>query len=157
MKTLLKFAASVAAAALIAVASLGAGTGSQDVPSASAASSDYFLKIEGIEGEIEVQSFSWGVSSPRDVATGQSSGKRQYQPLIIRKRIDKSTPLLFRMSGDSKQYIGTVTIVKRATEGTPEYKVTFQDVFISSFMHEGATGEPVSESVSFNYSKIEFK
>ncbi len=28
------------------------------------------------------------VKSPRDVATGQASGKRQYQPVTIRKAVD---------------------------------------------------------------------
>lgn len=30
---------------------------------------------------IEVQSWSWGTSHPRDVATGQASGKRQHGPV----------------------------------------------------------------------------
>lgn len=58
-----------------------------------AASSDYYLKFEGVDGEsaaqvepIHVESFSWGasnVTSPRDVATGQSSGRRMHQPLTL--------------------------------------------------------------------------
>lgn len=56
-----------------------------------AASSDYYLKLEGVDGEstakvepIQVEAFSWGasnVTSPRDVATGQSSGRRMHKPL----------------------------------------------------------------------------
>jgi len=60
-------------------------------------------------------SWSWGVSqasrvnkieaivvhheivAPRDVASGQSTGKRQYQPVIIRKKIDKASPLLRKL------------------------------------------------------------
>lgn len=37
---------------------------------------------------------SYEVKSPRDVATGQSSGKRMHKPFIITKELDKSTPLL---------------------------------------------------------------
>ena len=58
-----------------------------------AASSDYYLKLEGVDGEsaakvapVQVESFSWGASnvrSPRDVATGQSSGRRMHQPLTL--------------------------------------------------------------------------
>ena len=58
-----------------------------------AALSDYYLKLEGVDGEsaakvapVQVESFSWGVSnvrSPRDVATGQSSGRRLHQPLTL--------------------------------------------------------------------------
>ncbi|MEN9909308.1 MAG: hypothetical protein RLZZ540_2457 [Bacteroidota bacterium] len=35
--------------------------------------------------------FEYDVKSPRDVATGQSSGKRQYQPLLIRKEFSVSS------------------------------------------------------------------
>lgn len=40
---------------------------------------------------------SGNVKSPRDVATGQSSGKRQHQPITFSKRIDKSSPVLYRL------------------------------------------------------------
>ena len=39
------------------------------------------------------------VSSPRDIATGQASGKRQYQPVIIRKVVD-DTERTFVATGD---------------------------------------------------------
>lgn len=59
--------------------------------SAHAAQSDYFLKIEGVDGEAQVAEWSFGacnsgqcatVRSPRDVATGQSTGKRQHEPRV---------------------------------------------------------------------------
>jgi hypothetical protein len=37
-------------------------------------------------------SSSANVQAPRDVATGQASGKRQHQPLTITKSVDKATP-----------------------------------------------------------------
>ena len=53
-------------------------------PAAYAASSDYLLELDGVKGEasssIEISSWSWGASNgvvaPRDVSSGQSSGKR---------------------------------------------------------------------------------
>jgi len=53
---------------------------------AQAASSDYLLKIEDLPGESKVASWSFGAcnsacassNAPRDVATGQASGKRQH-------------------------------------------------------------------------------
>jgi len=35
---------------------------------------------------------SSGVQSPRDVASGQASGKRQHQPVTIRKEVDAPSP-----------------------------------------------------------------
>lgn len=123
---------------------------------AQSAQSDYFLKIDGVDGEVAIESFSWGVTTPRDAASGQATGKRQYQPLIIRKRVDKATPLLFRVANETKQYIGTVTIVKRGEGAASSYVATFQNVQISSFLHEGSSGTP-AETVHFTYQKIEMK
>ena len=75
---------------------------------ASIAASDYYLKIEGVEGEtatpskaetIELQSWSFGASqagvvSPRDAASGLPTGKRQHKPVTITKPVEASTPLL---------------------------------------------------------------
>jgi type VI secretion system secreted protein Hcp len=43
-------------------------------------------------GRIRLVSFEMDVASPRDAASGQASGKRQYQPLVIRKEIDAASP-----------------------------------------------------------------
>lgn len=46
------------------------------------------------ENTPSVVSFEYTVKSPRDAASGQASGRRQYKPLVIRKEIDKATPQL---------------------------------------------------------------
>lgn len=64
--------------------------GSIFAASAAFAASDYFLKIEGIEGEasatIDVLSWSWGasnaVASPRDAASGLATGRRDSGPRV---------------------------------------------------------------------------
>jgi len=74
---------------------------------ASLAASDYYLKIEGVEGEsasrspqtIELQSWSFGASNagvvaPRDAASGMPTGKRQHGTVTITKPLEPSTPLL---------------------------------------------------------------
>lgn len=65
---------------------------------AQAAQSDYFLKIDGIEGEAAVSSWSFGacnagtcssssavqtIVSPRDQASGLPTGKRQHGPVRV--------------------------------------------------------------------------
>lgn len=58
---------------------------------AQAAQADYYLKIEGIEGEAKVAEWSFGacnagqcstVKSPRDAASGLETGKRQHKPSV---------------------------------------------------------------------------
>jgi len=58
------------------------------------AASDYYLKIEGVEGEaaapIAIESWSWGQSNPsaqretkpRDAASGLATGKRMHKPMM---------------------------------------------------------------------------
>ena len=47
-----------------------------------------------------VSAVYYTVKSPRDVATGQSSGKRMHKPFVITKELDKST-LMFKTGGGS--------------------------------------------------------
>lgn len=140
-------------------------TPATDVPVASAAAVDYFLKIDGIEGEssdaghrneIEIQSFSWGVSSPRDVATGQSSGKRQHKPFTITKELDKSSPLLAKAVATG-QHIPRAVLTGRAPDGHEFEVMSFFDVFVGDFMQSGDNGSKPMESISLNFTKIEFK
>ncbi len=53
--------------------------------------------------------FQNGVVAPRDAASGLPTGRRQYEPIIIRKRIDKSTPLLARVSSPRDSASGMAT------------------------------------------------
>ena len=57
----------------------------------------YRVDIPGItQGSTEVIGYSHGIISPRDPATGQATGKRQHEPIVIQKEIDRSSPLLFK-------------------------------------------------------------
>lgn len=49
---------------------------------------------KGREGSIAVQYLQSKITSPRDPASGQATGKRQHEPLVFRKTVDRSTPLL---------------------------------------------------------------
>ncbi len=69
-------------------------------------------------GGPHVLAFEYEVKAPRDVATGQSSGKRQHKPVTISKEWDASTPTLI---------LGQVTVgdldgdgVDAKTKSTPQ-------------------------------------
>jgi type VI secretion system secreted protein Hcp len=49
---------------------------------------------KGREGRILVIAASHEFASPRDVASGQASGRRQHTPLVITKELDRASPLL---------------------------------------------------------------
>ncbi len=46
------------------------------------------------ENSIECVYFEQGVVTARESGSGMATGRRQYTPLLIRKRIDKSSPLI---------------------------------------------------------------
>jgi type VI secretion system secreted protein Hcp len=58
---------------------------------------------------MKVFGFSHEIVSPRDVATGQASGKRQHQPFRCVVQQGKSTPQLFQALSVNK-VIPTVTV-----------------------------------------------
>lgn len=45
---------------------------------------------------IECLYFEQSVRTAREAGSGMASGRRQYEPLLIRKRIDKATPLIWK-------------------------------------------------------------
>src|SRR5687768_5932326 len=49
---------------------------------------------KGQQDLIEVESWGWGVQSPRDAASGLATGKRQHKPIVFRSFISKASPLL---------------------------------------------------------------
>ena len=53
-------------------------------------------KQKGREGWIFVYAFEHEVVAPRDPHTGQASGKRQHKPLVITKKFDAASPLLYQ-------------------------------------------------------------
>jgi type VI secretion system secreted protein Hcp len=48
----------------------------------------------GRENSIECLYYQQSVRTAREAGSGMATGRRQYEPLIIRKRIDKSSPLI---------------------------------------------------------------
>jgi len=104
------------------------------------------LSIPGLgnggNGGIEVVSWSWGTSGAREASSGMATGKRQYQPLLIRKRIDRNSPLLLKacqsgqvfplvtasMNGEVSKFTN-VTLTNCSSSGDSEqFTLTFQKI-----------------------------
>lgn len=130
---------------------------------------DIFAKIGDIKGEsldskhkdeIEVLSFSWGVSNPASHGTGGGggAGKATFQDLSIVHKIDKATPLLFNACATG-QHLKEATITHRkAGKGQQEFLIVkLNDVLITSVAHAGDTSGPASETVSLTFAKVDFE
>ena len=120
------------------------------------------------EGTIECSSFRYGIKVPREAGTGMSSGRRQHQPVIVHKRIDKTTPLLIKAicnnepvdeakfmffrphrGGDgSEQQFYTVILTGGAVIGVSQVS---EDAIMS-----GEHALPMMEEITFNFHTIEW-
>lgn len=132
---------------------------------------DYFLKLDGIEGEsqdskhkgeIDIMSFSFGATNSGSLATGGGggAGRVQFSGFHFTKGTDKASPKLF-LGCATGQHIKTGVLVARKAGGDGQgfefLKLTLSDILVSSFQSSGSGGDNPTESLSLNFTKIEFQ
>jgi type VI secretion system secreted protein Hcp len=137
-----------------------------------------FLKANGqdIKGEssqtslgrgnsIECTYYEQGVLTAREAGSGMATGRRQYEPLLIRKRIDKSSPLLAKALVENAKIDGVFKFFRPnpTGDGTTEqfYSVEIKDGRIASMKQycpdtivPASSTEPPLEEVTFVFSTI---
>jgi type VI secretion system secreted protein Hcp len=132
------------------------------------AQSDFFLKIDGIDGEsldekhkneIHINSYGFGA---QNTGTGVSAGGTaigRVQDIHFTKHVDKSSPNLFINCCSGKPIPTVVLTVRKAGEKPQDYMLlTLSDVVISSYEHKGANHEELpTETVSLSFSKIKYE
>ena len=131
--------------------------------------SDIFAKIGDIKGEsfddkhkdeIEVLSFSWGVTNAGVVSPGggAGAGKATFQDLSIVHHIDKASPLLLKACATGTHIKDAIITHRKAGKGQQEYLIVkLNDVIITGVTHGGASGQPFSESVSLAFAKVDLE
>jgi len=140
-----------------------------------AAHVDYFLKLEGIDGEstdatcrecIHIESFSWGAtnpSAPRAHGTGGGggAGKVSVHDISITKMNDKSSPDLMQAAATGQHIKSAKLFVRKAGKEQQEYLTyELENVLVSSFSTSGHGSDSSSrpmESLSLNFTKITFQ
>jgi len=129
---------------------------------------DAFLQIEGIPGEstdekhkdwIEILSYSHGVSQSgagsRSSGGAATSGRCNHQDFSIVKTLDKASPDLNLICCNGKHIKKMTLELCRATgDKQPYMDYLFEDVIISSVSIGGGGGGIPTESVTFNYGKL---
>jgi len=126
---------------------------------------DYFLKLDGIEGEsadekhknqIQLMSWSWGASNMSSVAGtgGSGAGKVDMSDFNMMTFFDKSTPKFFKnISKGTHITKGTLEAIKSGADGKPYLKVDFQEIFVTG-LQMSASSEVPSVSITFTYNEI---
>jgi type VI secretion system secreted protein Hcp len=132
---------------------------------------DYFLKIDGIEGEsqdskhkneIDIESWSWGETNVGDAAHrgGMGAGKVSMQDFHFVMRVNKSTPKLMQHCASGQHVKTAVLTCRKAGKDQQEYlKIKLEDFIVSSYQTGGSRGDGVVpvDQVSLNFSKIEYE
>jgi type VI secretion system secreted protein Hcp len=129
---------------------------------------DYFLKIDGIDGEsadakhkgeIDVESFSFGLSNTSRAAAGGGggAGKAAFQDFHFTTVMSKASPKLM-LACATGQHIKSATLTGRVAGKSELEFVTLKlsDILISSFQDGGATDNRPLDQVTLNFSKVEF-
>jgi type VI secretion system secreted protein Hcp len=166
-------AASILATYVAAAASMQTNSAprSLDIPPvllADAAAVDYFLKIEGVDGEstneghkdwIEIDSYSWGETNRGSVAAGGGggAGKVYMQNFNFMKKMDKASPVLMQACAQGEHMKMATLIGIRDGQRQEFLKVTMTDVLISSYRTGGSSGVVPTDQFSINFAKIEYE
>ena len=119
----------------------------------------------GRENSIECFQFTAQGKIGRDPGTGQATGRRQYDPIVIVKRIDKSSPLLAKGFAQNQAATGIFKFFRPnpAGDGTTQqfFTIEFKDGRIASLkdyvidtLDPVVTTRPPLEEVSFVFSRI---
>jgi type VI secretion system secreted protein Hcp len=130
---------------------------------------DIFAKIGDIKGEsadakhkdeIELHSFSWGVTNSGSLSHGGGggAGKATFQDLSIVHKIDKATPKLLSACATGMHIKDATITHRKAGKGQQEYFIVkLNDVIITGVTHGGSTDQPGSEVVTLAFAKIDLE
>jgi type VI secretion system secreted protein Hcp len=129
---------------------------------------DYFLKIDGIDGEsadktyakwIEISSFSWGATQSATTGGtggGGGAGKVSLQDFHFVMNFQKASPLLFKSCATGEHIKSGILVGRNNRTGQEDFlKITLSDLLVSSYQAGGSSDIVPTDQVSLNFSKIE--
>jgi type VI secretion system secreted protein Hcp len=127
---------------------------------------DVFLKLGDIKGEskdathkgeIDVLSWSWGVSQTGSMGHGGGggAGKANFADLSIMHALDKASPVLMTKCATGEHIKEATLVSRKAGKGQQEYLIIkMNDILITSVQPSGSSEHPM-ESVSMQFAKID--
>jgi type VI secretion system secreted protein Hcp len=131
---------------------------------------DYYLKIDGVEGEslakghekeIILESWSWGEhqSGTHAAGGGGGAGKVSMQDFHFVMKICKASPKLMQACATGEHIKKAVLTCRKAGKDQQEFfKLTLSDLLVSSYQTGGSGHSDVvpTDQVALNFAKIEF-
>jgi type VI secretion system secreted protein Hcp len=128
---------------------------------------DIFAKIGDIKGEsiddkhkdeIEVLSFSWGVTHDAVMGSGSGGGegKASFHDLSFVHKIDKASPVLMQACATGVHLKDATITHRKAGKGQHEFLIVkMNEVIITGVTHGGSSDGPYSENVSMAFAKVD--
>ena len=132
---------------------------------------DYFLKIDGIDGEsedakhkaeIQLESWTFGETNTgtSSYGGGMGAGKVQMQDFHFTMKVNKATPKLFLACATGEHIKKAVLTCRKAGKEQQEYLIwTYTDLLVSSYQTSGHGSSDVVplDQISLNFSKVEIQ
>ena len=132
--------------------------------------SDIFAKIGDIKGEsfddkhkgeIEVLSWSWGVTQSGTMAHGGGGGegKANFNDFNFTHHIDKASPVLLKACATGEHIKEATITVRKAGKGQQEFLIIkMADVIITGVAPSGAgDGAATAEHVAIQFAKVDLE
>ncbi len=131
---------------------------------------DIFAKIDGIKGEslddkhkdeVEVLSWSWGVTQSGSVTAGAGggTGKATFNDFSFTHNLDKASPKLLRACATG-EHIKEATVTMRKAGGDPLAFLTFKlkDIIITGVQPSGTReGSAATEHIALQFAKVDLE
>jgi type VI secretion system secreted protein Hcp len=128
---------------------------------------DHFIKFDGVDGEsvnkdhkgeIEVLSWSWGLSAPEHAGSGGGgAGRATPGQFTFTHLYDKASPVLASLAAAGRHVKQAWVTSRRAGAGQKDFlKVSMSDVIITAVEHF-ADEEGIDESVTAAFGHITFE
>jgi len=116
--------------------------------------------VKALQDQSRVLKFSYGLVSPRDLSTGQPSGKRQHKPIVITKEPGAASPQFFTALVTNELLKSVVIHFIRATcTGVEELQqiITLTNATVSDFRQYVGDDGRWLEDVAFPFQQIQIE
>lgn len=129
---------------------------------------DVFLKLGDIKGEskdakhageIDVLSWSWGLSQPGTPASGGGggAGKVNFSDFSFTHNVDKASPLLMKACATGQHVKEGTLVTRKAGKGQQEYLIIKMSDILVTAVQPSSAGDHPMESVSMQFAKIDLE
>ena len=130
---------------------------------------DCHIKFDGVSGEsghgdhkdeIDVMSWSWGITNKSSSGQGGGSGKGKAEPhaLQFTHLYDKASPVLKKHCVSGKHFDKVVLTVSKAGEGQKAFKtMTMKEAYITDVHINASAGGDLVENVTLTFTDVEIE